>query len=265
MTEEKVAMSRNLALLDENTFTKDYVVPLFESMGYTKSEFNGGTYEFGKDAIMVKEIPPDTNFVVLIQSKRKSGFSSKNAINELIVQVSQCINDGVFLTENTRVKADQVYIASPDKLPNRAIEKVFRALPNDTKTKILDGPAVVSLVCKYSDILKKKLLNNNDYLTFSAKLADSNKELLTAIKAKKIVDINQIYSDLSFFIGDIESQSILKSPISAPASIVTIALDEWNSLKPITDKLFELYKLKIFSDENTTIDNKFKKLISRIL
>jgi hypothetical protein len=261
VTEEKRAMIKNLAKLDENTFTKEYVVPVFEAMGYTRSDYNGGTYEFGKDAIMVTKVPPNTNYVILIQSKRKSGISTKHALNELIVQLSQCINDGIYLTDTEKVYANEVYIACNDTLSSRDREKIFRALPSNSKVpKILDAPEFVSLVCDYSDDIKKKLLNNSDILTFSAKLEGSNQELLTAINSKKLVDINEIYSDLSFFIGHIESQSIISSPVNVYSHSVLLNVNEWNKLKPVLEKLRNKYSINLLVEDSEEIETKFNTL-----
>lgn len=45
------AIQKKIIELPENTLTKDYTVPLFESLGYYKVEFYGGTSEKGKDIL----------------------------------------------------------------------------------------------------------------------------------------------------------------------------------------------------------------------
>ena len=51
MNEKIKAIQKKIIELPENTLTKDYIVPLFESLGYFKVEFYGGTNEKGKDIL----------------------------------------------------------------------------------------------------------------------------------------------------------------------------------------------------------------------
>lgn len=56
--------------LKEDDFSKSVLKPLFESMSFSRVDFFGGPYEYGKDLIAIHEVPLKGIIVYAIQSKK---------------------------------------------------------------------------------------------------------------------------------------------------------------------------------------------------
>lgn len=76
--------------LKEDDFSKNVLKPLFESMSFSRVDFVGGPYEYGKDLVAIHDIPLKGTCIYVIQTKKigeKSNTSEKNILSDLIIQL----------------------------------------------------------------------------------------------------------------------------------------------------------------------------------
>lgn len=86
--------------LKEDDFSKNVLKPLFESMSFSRVDFVGGPYEYGKDLVAIHDIPLKGTCIYVIQTKKigeKSNTSEKNILSDLILQLRQCLSKKVKL------------------------------------------------------------------------------------------------------------------------------------------------------------------------
>ncbi|TWX66877.1 restriction endonuclease [Colwellia demingiae] len=111
---ESVVKQYLKALVDlkEDDFTRDIIKPLFESMGYEKVDFNGGSYERGRDLIAQRRIPPKKeNYVVYIQSKKVGDIqntSMASKLSTLLHQLRQCCLGTLTDDEGNEISPNEV-------------------------------------------------------------------------------------------------------------------------------------------------------------
>lgn len=198
--------------MDENTFTKSVVVKFFNELGFVKGSYNGGTNEFGKDAILVKPMGLD-EYRIHIQSKKFKNCTSRADKDNLIVQITQCLNDESHDNCGKPVKSNKVYLISPDEPNSRTLELISRSIRKEDKDRfqLIEGKELVQLIKEKTPNLYAKLKPLTEKLTDESLLQKTNHELLSAINAKHYIDINRLYTDLSFFIGNVESKKVLQS------------------------------------------------------
>lgn len=119
----------------EDDFTKEILKPLFESMGFDRVEFHGGSYERGRDLIASSPIPgpKDKEYVCYVQSKKldKKNRLAYNDLSRLIRQLKQAKSKGYRRNDGSLVKPDLVYIAVPNKITQRFLDEMQYELFED--------------------------------------------------------------------------------------------------------------------------------------
>lgn len=228
-----------LKALGEDDFTKRILKPLFEAMGYTRVDFNGGPLERGRDLIAQIKIPPQREpRVTYIQSKKigtKQNTFESAKFTQLIHQLRQCLLEEITTIDGTKLKADDIYIACPEMIKNRFMEEVGRQLFDHVMgRKIIpyDGPRILEDIETYKPELFDILVSENDELFLHQNTHLINNELLSALNSKKEITIDSYYSDLGFFVGSVDSNLLFDMKLNISKEHFFIAdNDYWDVIK----------------------------------
>ena len=248
----------------EDDFTKEIIAPLFESMGYQRVEFNGGPYEKGRDLIATIKVPPHKDpKVVYIQSKKIGNQKRDNSrvLSDLGHQIRQSCLIGYQTLENKQLFPSEIYIACPEVVTQRFLEEIQQQFMENTRIpiNILDGQAIIESIFEYNpDLLKKLnsieeqlLLPNNSY---------GNSDLLNALKSsRKMVNVQEFYSDLSFFVGSVDSNDLIHLEIEFKKECLLLDEGTWKPLKSLYNKVLNEFSLEILFSDPVSVDNKYKK------
>jgi len=220
--------------LKEDDFSKSVLKPLFEAMSFSRVDFVGGPYEYGKDLVALHEAPLKGTSVYAIQSKKigeKSNTSEKGILSDLIVQLRQCFTKKIKLHNGHEKLPDHVYLATPFQVSQRLLTEIHEQLYlGDKNIEILDGPKVIELIIKYKPALLDRLLSLSDKLQLHDEGQLNNLELISALNQKNSIDELNCYSDLAFFMGTIDSNVLLDSTFSIKKDKLTLTKSSWDLL-----------------------------------
>jgi hypothetical protein len=251
----------------EDDFTKEIIAPLFESMGYQRVEFNGGPYERGRDLIATIKVPPHKDpKVVYIQSKKigNQKRGSSRVISDLGHQIRQSCLVGYKTLENTLLLPSEIYIACPEVVTQRFLEEVQQQFMENTRIPItiLDGQAIVESIFEYNPELLKKLSSIEEQLLLPNN-NHGNSDLLNALKSsRRMVNVQEFYSDLSFFVGSIDSNELMHLKIDFKKECIFLDEELWRQLKPLYDKVFNEFSLGILVIDPVRVDEKYKQSLA---
>ncbi|HGG8808216.1 TPA: hypothetical protein ACJJXH_004560, partial [Enterobacter hormaechei subsp. hoffmannii] len=237
--------------LKEDDFSKNVLKPLFEAMSFSRVDFVGGPYEYGKDLVALHEIPLKGTSVYAIQSKKigeKSNTSEKGILSDLIVQLRQCFSKKIKLHNGSEQLPDHVYLATPFQISQRLLAEIHEQLCwNDKRIEILDGPKVIELIREFKPLLLEKLLSLSDKLQLHDCEQLNNLELISALNQKNSIDELNCYSDLAFFMGTIDSNVLLDSTFAIKKERFVLSKGSWDLMnkevcRPL-EKLLGFYPL----------------------
>lgn len=233
----------------EDDFTKYIIKPLFESMGFYRVDFYGGSYEEGKDLIAFFEVPLKKPIAYAIQSKKigkESNTSEKSIIGELVFQLRQCFSNPIKLHNGEEVIPDEVYLASPYQISTRLVNEIHGMLKIDNKKiEILDGPQVIQHLKKNKPEILDSLLSIEDTFNNQDFEQLKNLELMSALNQKNAIHELNCYSDLAFFMGTIDSNILLNSRFNISGDDINVTRSEWE----VFEKSVYLPLKKIFNSE----------------
>jgi len=264
---------KSLISMREDDFTKNILKPLFEAMGYERVDFNGGPYEKGKDLIAHYRQPPRReNKITFIQSKKIGNIQNTESaakLTQLLHQLRQCITDKILLIDGEKTKADDVLLACPEQASSRLIEEIGSQLYElRDKVRLYDGPQIIQDIIQYKPELLKSLTSIEEKLTNTCNRNLINEELLSALKTEQHNAKNSFYSDLSFFVGSIDSNILLHMEIANILENTTVDTTQWDTVKEELIEIDKTYGIKITSvsiDEIEFAYNiKLKKFTSKL-
>lgn len=249
-----------LISLKEDDFTSIILKPLFESMGYDRVDFHGGANEKGKDLIAQYHIPPRREKrITFVQSKKVGNIQNAKTgakLSELLHQLRQCCTDKLFTIDGVALAADDVYLACPEKISTRLVEKIYAEIAySKDKIRIYDGPQIIEDIKIYKPELLEKLTTIKDKLTTTCNNELINSELLNALKCNNNPTLDNFYSDLSFFVGSIDSNHLLHMDIESINEKISIHKDDWIQAKKDINYLQLQYGLTINLDDISKIEN----------
>lgn len=250
--------------LKEDDFSKSVLKPLFESMSFTRVDFVGGAYEYGKDLVALHEIPLKGTSVYAIQSKKigeNSNTSEKSILSDLITQLRQCFTKKIKLHDGSEQLPDHVYLATPYQISQRLLIEIHEQLClGDKKVEIIDGPIVIDLIKKYKPLLLESLLSISDKLQLHDEEQLNNLELISALNQKNSVDELNCYSDLAFFMGTIDSNILLDSTFSLKKDKFILSKNSWEFLnKEVYLPLEQLLGYYPLTQSSHEIDEHYNK------
>ncbi|MDD9155174.1 hypothetical protein PVK64_03075 [Aliivibrio sp. S4TY2] len=254
----------------EDDFTKEILTPLFKSMGYDRVEFHGGPSERGRDLIATAILPPPKRgeYVVYIQAKKlnKNKMLARNDLSRLCRQLRQAKSKGFTKGNGDRVKPDHIYIATPHAITQRFIEDLEDELFDDGYRgwlELYDCVRILKDIEEFCPDLLEKLepFEEKIWNAKSENIVDRNHELLGALcSVRDSIDISKFYSDLSFFVGSIDSRVLVtyKAHITKKRFRL-INKKQWESLKLEREKIIDLVGLDILKEDTKVSEDRYKE------
>lgn len=233
--------------MGEDEFSQQVVAELYKELGFERTIFNGGPYEYGKDLIFTKDLGID-EYRIHIQSKKIKNCTSKNDINALFRQLNECMNHGSFNEKGERVPANKVYLACPEVVDDRIKDKLFNGFKKGEEPEVLDGATLVKTIKEKAPKLYEKLKPNSYKIFENKEIERTNHELLSAIKAESYIDIKTVYNDLSFFLGNIESMKALSSVVVSDNRELSVNYLIWNEVKQSLKEIEDIFNIKLIEE-----------------
>lgn len=265
MDSETSKYIKALSSMREDDFTRKILKPLFEAMGYERVDFNGGPLERGRDLICQRRIPPRrTMRVTYIQSKKIDDIQNTSTaakLSTLIHQLRQCCKGIITTIDGHELSADEVYLACPEQISNRLMDELSAQLFSiDPKVQFYDGPQIVSDIFEYKPDLIKLLATIEDKLTRTQNSNLFNAELLSALKSKNKAQTSNFYSDLSFFVGSIDSNILFHLNLKIDSQFLNLEESAWNLLKTEHAIFLKNYSVETIVGNLLEMEKTYKEL-----
>ncbi|MBM5021168.1 hypothetical protein HYO13_11110 [Vibrio parahaemolyticus] len=252
----------------EDDFTKEVLVPLFKSMGYDRVEFHGGPSERGRDLIATTMLPPPkrVEYVSYVQAKKlnKNKTLAQNDLSRLCRQLKQAKSKGFTKGNGDIVNPDHVYMATPHEITQRFLEDLEDELFGEDYSdwlELYDCVRIVRDIEEFCPELLEKLepFEEKIWNTNGDSAADRNHELLGALcSVRDSIDISKFYSDLSFFVGSIDSRVLVTYKAHITKNRYrTSNKEQWARLKSERMKISKLVGLDIFQEDSKLIEEKY--------
>lgn len=248
----------------ENDFTQKVLMPLYKSFDYEKVEFYGGSYENGKDLICWKRDQWQDIEMTVVQAKcyKPTGKAAdKNSIGEMVVQICQAAETPVLYIDGNQYKPVTVTIVTPFIIDTRVLETAFFAYESAKKykVKVIDGTYIVK-------ILRTKLPKVVDVLIGSGPLINdimarslNNVDLRNALNVYKLKELNDVYCDLDFTVGNITSKLLLSFELKPKDVKTTHSEESWKTFKALHEELLREMKVDIFNEKIKDIESTYKR------
>ena len=248
----------------EDDFTRLIIKPLFESMGYERVDFNGGPLERGRDLIAQIKIPPKRELrVIYVQSKKIGNIQNTKIaakLSTLVHQLRQCCTEKVTTIDGKTLSVDDIYLACPEQISQRLLDEISGQLFTNGHAKEIipyDGPRILADIKEYMPELLQVLVKVDHNLLEIENSELINKELLSALKHKKELSIENFYSDLNFFVGSVDSNSLLHIKEEISQKIVEYHVEEWIEIKKQAGNILDKHKINIFEKDITEIEKNY--------
>ncbi|MCY1293202.1 hypothetical protein D9M69_435350 [compost metagenome] len=122
---KKEAFLRKIRNIHEDEFSKKIVVPLLRRMGYQFVDFNGGSYEEGKDIIATKISEFQELEVTAIQSKMlqtKRLKQSSQKFGEIAHQLKLCLTKRIPCSDGFSRLPTKTILITPFEIDTRHLK-----------------------------------------------------------------------------------------------------------------------------------------------
>ena len=100
------ALQRHLESISELELTQDFLIPLFQRLGYADVQYVGGPDEYGKDVVCWKSDDFGERELAVLQVKRfrltRRAADSRTSFSEMVTQVSQALEKSVPYSDGLR-------------------------------------------------------------------------------------------------------------------------------------------------------------------
>lgn len=253
-----------LSSYKEDNFTKEIIAPLFEAMGYQRVEFNGGAYERGRDLIATIKVPPSRKpKIVYIQSKKigDQKRDSSRVLSDLGHQIRQACKIGYKTLDGTTLLPSEIYITCPEVATQRFLEEIQDQFISSVGIPIyiMDGQEIIENILIYDkDILKK--LDSIEDIIRTEKYKHGNLDLLNALKSnRKEINVQEFYSDLSFFVGSLDSNALMHFDIHFVEKNIKLDAEKWKSAKVAQITINKDFGISIFTTTEEEIEINFEE------
>ena len=162
---DKIEAKANM--IDENDFTKTYLLPLFKALKYDKVEFYGGIDEKGKDIIAWERDRFESISLTVAQVKYykpTARAGDKNAFGAVVTQLQQATEKTVPFTDGKVYLPTTIILVTPYIIDTRALETRFEAVDSlrNTRIKILDATDLSKLLDKHLPELVNEIVGNQN-------------------------------------------------------------------------------------------------------
>lgn len=251
---------KKIELMHEDDFSRDIVIPLLKKMGYEFTDFNGGSYELGKDIIATKLDDFNQIEVTVIQSKMlktQRMTASSRKFGEIAHQLRLCLDKKIPCTDGFLRFATKVILITPYQIDTRHLSEQFETI-TIKGILIIDRPRLQELLIKFwpeifetaaSILGKASNIDKNEII---------NTELHKALHIEPQENYSEYYSDLSFFVGETESRKVFSSKIIVTHSGgIEHNQEDWKEIKKIDSWINRLTNENLIIGDAQSIEQKF--------
>lgn len=257
----KKLILKTMQELTEDDFSRNILMVLLEKIGYRNVEFNGGPYEQGKDIIACYPTGLGKDEIHVFQSKKfKSNrtTASRQNFSEYIYQLNQCIQKSISLQDGSKRRPNKVFFVTPYQIDSRHLEEQFESLslPN---IEVIDGGSLTDSILEHWPSFTADIISDVEIAISPAIEEILNIELNNALHIKQHKKYAEYYSDLNFFVGEIDSSLVIGGKLeyqvgkSSPYS-----KDEWEGIKKLNAALKDQGTLGVVSSSIIEIEEKYK-------
>ena len=263
MNEKIKAIQKKIIELPENTLTKDYIVPLFESLGYFKVEFYGGTNEKGKDILCWEKDKLGEVKLYVAQVKHfkfTNKASDSRSFQTIINQLIACFAFPIPLDQNNFFRPSEVWLISSHTLDSKTIESRFSEHSElyNRRIKIIDGLKLSELLLEKRTDLVSKLLGVENRIHEAIVPILNNQTLMKALGVYPVRDIRTFYIDISFSLGKNTTKLFFALDYSPVEIKQELDNKDWSDLKRLFLQIGSEYFLKDFEVGIEKIENEYE-------
>ncbi|WP_339413000.1 NACHT domain-containing protein [Pseudomonas sp. EA_35y_Pfl2_R5] len=247
--------------LTEDDFSKNILIPLLEKIGYTNLEFNGGSYEQGKDIIAHLPAALGKDEIHVFQSKKfksKRSTASRISFSEYTYQLSQCIMKPIALSDGSKRRPNKVYFVTPYKIDSRHLEEQFEilSLPN---IEVLDGEFLTDNILKHWPSFTNDIIPDAEIAIAPAPEEIFNIELNNALHIAEQRKYTEYYNDLNFFVGEVDSSLVFGGTVDyRMEKALPYSKAEWDELKKLDSSLKDHGDLGVIASSIADIEEKYQ-------
>jgi len=173
-----------------------------------------------------------------------------------MLQLNQCLSNPIKYKDGREYIPNKVYFATPFLVNTRVIREQFEAIKNlDGKLSVIDGAMIYEQIKKLApEIIDNFVVSPADKISSSVRELQ-NIELLKAIRASEDPIRENFYSDLDFFVGKADSNTVLNRSIKASEKRYVLSKDKWIKVKK---HVFSLCDKNMISPHFSVIENEYK-------
>ncbi|HCT39641.1 MAG TPA: hypothetical protein DF427_00370 [Moraxellaceae bacterium] len=256
----KENLLKKLQNMKEDCFSKEIIIPLLKKMGFYFADFNGGPWEHGVDIIAYKDNEFSDLEVTTCQSKKFRGAPSRNRaqFSEVITQLRMCQERKISCHDGIERIPDKVLFITPYVVSSRLVEEHF-ATYKLQKVKIIDGSVLLKLFQRYWPEAFDVFESSAGKATKTEAKELINSELNRALNINEEIDYQEYYSDLNFFVGNIDGRQVFSSNISIKkTSQSSYEEEDWLQLKSIHKTLKRQINIGILLDPIDLTERNYK-------
>lgn len=259
--QQKQIILESIQNLPEDDFSRSVLMPLLGKIGYINIEFNGGSYEQGKDIIAHMPAALGKDEIHVFQSKKfrsKKSTASRESFSEYIYQLNLCIQKPITLSDGSKRRPNKVYFVTPYQVDSRHLEEQFEnlSLPN---IEVLDGEYLAASIAKHWPSFARDIIPDAEIAISPALEEIFNIELNNALHIKEQKKYTEYYNDLNFFVGEVDSCLVFGGEIEHQiVKYPPYSKGEWDELKKLNSSLQDYGDPGIITSSITEIEEKYK-------
>jgi hypothetical protein len=210
--------------------TKEMIIPLLESIGYFKVEFNGGPDEIGKDILCWKYDEFGDLKLTVAQVKHfkfTSSSSDSQSFQTVYNQLTQCFIEQLPYCDQTKHIPEKALLISTHEIETKTLKSRFASQIWAERVTIIDGFKLASLLKKHKPDLVKKLIGLDKDIYSSLEPTLNNQVLLKSLGHFESKSIKHIYIDIDFSLGKTTTQLFFKSKLNPINKTLKLDKESW--------------------------------------
>lgn len=252
--------------IDENDFTRTYLLPLFKALRYDKVEFYGGIDEKGKDIIAWERDRFEAISLTVAQVKYykpTARAGDKNAFGAVVTQLQQALEKTVPFTDGKVYLPTTIILITPYIIDTRALETRFEAIDSlrNARIKILDATDLSILLDKYLPELVGEIVGNQNVCNSVILNTLTNIDLKNALNSSDLKEISNIYCDLDFAVGKTTTRLFFSFEFMPQKKQVTVSVNDWQRLAEISKSCELVFGAKLISEDLNRVVKRFKDIL----
>jgi flagellar biosynthesis chaperone FliJ len=232
-------LQEKLQGLAESELVNQFVIPLLKTMGYHSVTFHGGPSEGGKDVIAWGKDKFDNTELCVAQVKlyKPTGKArDERSLSEIVTQLSQAAEKTVPYTDGQEYRPKDILFITPFVIDTRALESRFEGYQAIRhRVTIMDGAKLSQLVNDKLPAEAATLTGSYVALGTAIKAQLNNQVLLSALQYGKTKRLNQIFTDIDFFVGRVSTRLLFQTDFSPSAVSVDASEKEWRAYQRLND------------------------------